>query len=191
MSGDFGKQQFQQQQFKHKPSDMAKAGVDHESIREMLKVPAKGLLITGILSVLMVIVGTVGGIIYGSTQTDKIVRNLVWQMYGVDTKAPREAGQQETKAAKEAEERREKQANTVMTLVFGGIVIGALTLCAIYFFAVSGGVLMGQLRNYKLCKLACILALIPVVSPMIVLGIPFGIMGLAKLNKPEVKKAFS
>lgn len=189
MSGDFGNQQFQQQQFKHKPSDMARAGHDHESIRESLKMPAKGLLITGILSVLLVIGGTVGTLIYGAAQRDEIVRNLIWNIYGVDVNA--DVSQvQETKKMKEANERRDKQANTVLTLLIGGIIIVCLTLCAVYLFAVSGGILMGQLSNYKVCKIACIMALIPVISPLIVVGIPFGIMGLAKLNKPEVKRAF-
>ena len=63
MSGDFGSQQFQQQQFKHKPSDMANAALDHDTIRQELKMPAKGLLITGLLSVVLVIGGTMGSLV--------------------------------------------------------------------------------------------------------------------------------
>ena len=192
MSGDFGSQQFQQQQFKHKPSDMANAALDHDTIRQELKMPAKGLLITGLLSVVLVIGGTMGSLVYGTASKDKLVRHLIWNIYGVDVNAEpdRASRNQQTKAAEEDAERRDKQANTVLTLLIGGVIIVALTLCAIYFFAVSGGILMGQLRNYKVCKIACILAMIPVLSPLLVLGIPFGMMGLAKLNKPEVKRAF-
>jgi len=192
MSGDFGKQQFQQQQFKHKPSDIAKS-VDHDAVRESLKLPAKGLLITGLLSMLIVVFGTVGGLVYGGAQKDKFVNNLVWQIYGVnevEEKLDRN-NQRDPKAAQKASERRAAQATTVMTLSIGAAIIGAAVLCAFYCFAISGGVLMGQLRNYNLCRLACIVALIPVISPLIVVGIPFGIIGLAKLNKPGVKRAFS
>ena len=112
MSGNFGQQQFQRQQFRHKPSDMAKRDVDHDAIRDKLKVPAKGLLITGILSVLIVIGGTAGGLIYGSTQTEQIVRDLTWRIYGVD-----EADesllrlQRNSKKAKDAAARRQTRTN--------------------------------------------------------------------------------
>jgi len=193
MSGDFGNQQFQRQQFKHKPKDMAKANIDHESIRQELSTPAKGLLYSGILSVILVIGATVGSLVYGATQTKSIVRNLVWNMYGIDTDADTTGGNRfkRSKAEKELEASREKQANTMMTLAIGVIIILGISMCAVYFFAISGGILMGQLSNYKVCRLACILALIPVVSPLIVVGIPFGLMGLAKLKKPEVKRAFN
>ena len=192
MSGDFGQQQFQRQQFKHKPSDIARE-VDHEVIREQLKLPSKGLLATGLLSVILVVLGTIGGLIYGGSQTEQIVDNLVWQIYGVNRKVEKldRNNRPDPKAAKAAQEKRAAQATTVLTLTIGGIIIGSAVLCAFYCFSIAGGVLMGQLRNYNLCRVACILALIPVISPLIVVGIPFGIIGLSKLSKPEVKRAFS
>jgi len=191
MSGDFGSQQFQRQQFKHKPSDIAKA-VDHDVIREQMSLPAKGLFATGLISVILVILATIGGLYYGSTAREEIVDNLVWNMFGVNRQAEvlDRNNRVDPKAAKKAQEQRDAQATTVMTLTIGGIIIAAAVLCAFYCFAISGGILMGQLRNYNLCRMACILALIPVISPLIVVGIPFGIIGLSRLNKPEVKRAF-
>jgi hypothetical protein len=192
MSGDFGKQLFQKQQFRHKPSDMVQQ-VDHDMVREKLRLPARGLFGTGLLSVILVILGTIGGLVYGGAQREQLVDNLVWQIYGVNR-------QQESldrnnlpdpKAVKEAQAKRDAQANMVLTLTIGGIIIGAAVLCAFYCFAIAAGVLMGQLRNYRLCRLACILALIPVISPLLVAGIPFGILGLTQLNKPQIKKAFA
>ncbi|MGI9519265.1 MAG: hypothetical protein ACR2NP_19600 [Pirellulaceae bacterium] len=193
MSGDFGQQQFQRQQFRHKPSDLAKSGVDHESIKAKLKIPSLGLLITGIISVVLVLAGTVGGLIYGSSQTERIQRELVTRMFGAEEEeaSSTRVRRQTTKKEKERKELRQSRANTVLTLSLGGVIISALMLCSFYVFAVAGGILMGQLRNYQVCKIACIMALIPVISPLLVAGIPFGIIGLAKLRNPEVKKAFT
>ena len=132
-----------------------------------------------------------GGLLYGSVQTDAIVEDLVFQFYGPEPSPPdgRRSFSEEEKEANEI--RRKKQGDTVLLLVIGGILILSLAMCAVYMFAVAAGVLMGQRKNYKLCRLACIIALIPVLSPLLVVGIPFGMMGLAKLGKPEVRKAFS
>ena len=190
MSSDFGQQQFQRQQFKHKASDLAKA-VDKDAIREMLKVPAKGLFFSGLLSLVLIIGGTVGGLIYGSGQTEKLVDNLVWQIFGenrLEEAAAKNAKQ--SKALEKAKERRDAQAQTVLTLSIGGSIIAASVLCAIQCCSIAGGVLMGQLHNYKLCRMACIIAMVPVLSPLVVVGIPFGFMGLMKLKRTDVKRAF-
>ena len=34
--------------------------------------------VTGLLSVILVVLGTIGGLIYGSAVTDKLVDNIVW-----------------------------------------------------------------------------------------------------------------
>jgi len=172
---------------------MVSKDVDHDAIRDELKVPAKGLLYSGLLSVVLVVIGTIGGLVYGGVQTDKIVDNLVWQMYGVDQRPEKldRSNRRDPDKDKKDKERRDAQANTVLTLTIGGAIIAASTLAAFYCVAVAGGVLMGQLRNYRMCRVACIVALIPLVSPLIVVGIPFGIIGLAKLRKPGVKRAFN
>ncbi len=152
MSSDFGQQQFQRQQFRHKPSDAGRSEIDH----------------------------------------DRIQRELVWRMFGVQEDEPTSLGarRRETKKEEERKELRESRANTVLTLALGGVIISSLTLLSFYVFAVAGGVMMHQLRNYQLCRVACILAMIPVISPLIVVGIPFGVIGLAKLRDPDVKRAF-
>ncbi len=192
MSGDFGTQQFQRQQFKHKPSDLARS-IDHDAVRQELKVPARGLFVSGLLSVVLVLLGTVGALVYGGAQRDQLVDNLVWNIFGVNRQQEKldRNNRPDPKAEKKAKERRDAQATTVLTLTVGGVIIGAAMLSAFYCFAVAGGILMGQLTNYHLCRVACILALIPILSPLIVVGIPFGVMGLAKLRRREVKRAFS
>jgi len=187
MSGDFGQQQFQRQQFKHKSTDVGKA-VDIETVRSSLKLPARGLFATGLLSIVLVLLGTVGAFVYGSSQTEAIADNLVWQIFGVDRNAQAEG--KITKFIEDEMERQDAQANAVLTISVGVLIITAAVLAAVYSLSMAGGILLGQLNNYKLCKIACIVALVPILSPLVVVGIPFGLMGLMKLRNPDVKKAF-
>ena len=187
MSGDFGQQQFQRQQFKHKATDVGKS-VDGETIRKSLNVPAKGLFFCGLLSIVLVVLGTIGAFVYGSSQTETMVDNLVWQIFGVDRTA--KPSGKTTKFMEEEKERQDAQANAVLTVSVGVLIISAALLAAVYSLSMAGGILMGQLNNYKLCQIACIVAMVPVLSPLVVVGIPFGLMGFLKLRNPDVKKAF-
>ncbi len=65
------------------------------------------------------------------------------------------------------------------------IQLACLTLIAI------GSAKMGHLESYKLGRFAGILACIPMVSPFIILGIPFGIWSLRLLGRDEIKTAFN
>ena len=49
---------------------------------------------------------------------------------------------------------------------------------------------MQKLQNYQLAMTACIVAMVPCISPCCVFGLPFGIWALVVLNKPEVKSQF-
>ena len=191
MSGDFGQQQFQQQQFKHKAKDLAKNKVDTDKIKACLRLPAQGLFISGLISVILTVGGAAGFLVYGSTKKDEIVAELTWRMFGVDEEVESERGNANSKKAKAAKKKRDSQANAAMTLLIGGIIITGLILSSFYIFAVSGGLLMGQLRNHKVCRIACIIACIPILSPLLVVGIPFALIGLKKLSNREVKKTFT
>ncbi len=188
MSSDFGQQQFQKQQFKHKPSDTVKP-IDHDSVRNSLKTAARGLLITGVLSAVISLTCLVGGIIYSATNKVEIQRYWVYQLFGEEIKL-NASGRGDSKKTKELKERRDSQAQAAFTLVLGGVTIGCLALSSVYMLYISAGILLVQLRSYRMCKFACILALIPGISPLLVLGMPFGIIGLRQLNKREVRKAF-
>ena len=54
-----------------------------------------------------------------------------------------------------------------------------------------GALRMMSLRNYGLCMVAAVLAIIPCTSPCCCLGIAAGIWALVVLTRPEVKQAFS
>jgi hypothetical protein len=47
------------------------------------------------------------------------------------------------------------------------------------------------MKNYSLARSAAIVAVIPLIGPCCVLGIPFGIWALVALGKPGVQEAFS
>jgi len=53
-----------------------------------------------------------------------------------------------------------------------------------------GGLRMMSLRNYGLCMVAAVLAVIPCTAPCCCLGIAAGIWALVILTRPEVKQAF-
>jgi len=53
-----------------------------------------------------------------------------------------------------------------------------------------GGAKMAFLESYSLARVAALLACIPIITPFIIIGIPFGIWGLILLNDPRVKAAY-
>ncbi|MHC2067672.1 hypothetical protein ACYFX5_09390 [Bremerella sp. T1] len=57
-------------------------------------------------------------------------------------------------------------------------------------FVLYGAVQMKSLTNYSIAKAAAIVAMIPLLGPCCVLGIPFGIWAIIVLGKPEVRDAF-
>jgi hypothetical protein len=58
-------------------------------------------------------------------------------------------------------------------------------------FVLYGAISMRNMKNYSLARSAAIVAVIPLIGPCCVLGIPFGIWALVALGKPGVQEAFS
>jgi hypothetical protein len=52
------------------------------------------------------------------------------------------------------------------------------------------GIFMMQRISYSSTRIGAILACIPLLSPFLILGIPFGIWALVVLNRPDIKAAF-
>jgi hypothetical protein len=65
-----------------------------------------------------------------------------------------------------------------------------IVFLAVHAWVLSGAIRMRQLRGYKRAKAACIVAVIPCLSPCYLIGIPFGIWGLVALNDPAVRDGF-
>jgi hypothetical protein len=189
MSSDFNQQLFQRTQFKHKPSDLVQA-VDHEAVKKSLAVPARGLAVTGILSVALAMGGLFGGFLYSFNNEVDIKEYWSYQIFGDEPEPERTSRRPDSKKEEERKARKANKDQAAFTIVMGVIGIGGMALGAMYMVFAVAGLMMGQLRKYRLCRIACILAMIPGISPLIVGGIPFGIIGLKKLSNRDTKKAF-
>ena len=71
-----------------------------------------------------------------------------------------------------------------------GAVISSLIGLAVAVFLVWGALKMQRLEGHGIALAACILALVPCISPCCVIGLPFGIWGLVVINDQNVKQAF-
>lgn len=71
-----------------------------------------------------------------------------------------------------------------------GILQGIIGLAA-GGFVIYGSQQMMKLQSYSLATAACIVSMVPCVSPCCITGIPIGIWGLVILNDPQVKAAFT
>ena len=58
-------------------------------------------------------------------------------------------------------------------------------------FVLYGATRMLKLRNYSTARSASVVAMIPMVGPCCILGIPFGIWAFVVLSKPDVRDSFS
>lgn len=76
----------------------------------------------------------------------------------------------------------------VSLLLLNLLVFGSYFLCALLI--AIGGAKMAFMESYPLARWGAILACIPVISPFIVWGIPFGIWALVVLGDPNVQAAF-
>ncbi|MCC9656741.1 hypothetical protein [Rhodopirellula halodulae] len=53
-----------------------------------------------------------------------------------------------------------------------------------------GGAQMGHFKSYTLARLGAILSCIPIITPLVFVGIPFGIWALRLLALPEIRQQF-
>jgi len=68
-----------------------------------------------------------------------------------------------------------------------------LVVAAFFFTAILvavGGAKMAFMESYLMARIGAALACIPLISPFVVWGIPFGIWALIVLSDPKVKAAF-
>ena len=58
-------------------------------------------------------------------------------------------------------------------------------------FILFGAIKMKNRRSYAIARAAAIVAMLPLVGPCCILGIPFGIWAFITLGKPGVRQSFS
>jgi len=73
---------------------------------------------------------------------------------------------------------------------FIGMVGGAVAFVLLQSIILAAAINMLRKKQFSLCRLGGILACIPVCSPCLVLGIPFGIWALILLGKPGIQGSF-
>jgi hypothetical protein len=76
-----------------------------------------------------------------------------------------------------------------VTAVQGGSMAVSVAFLLLQLVVLIGAIRMLQVRSWGLCLAACIVAVVPCVSPCLILGIPFGIWGLVVLMREDVKLA--
>jgi len=77
-----------------------------------------------------------------------------------------------------------KETQLMVRMIWGVVMLGANIVTLI------GGLRMQRLTGYSFARIGAIIAIIPCVSPCLLLGIPFGIWGMSALNDQDVRKAF-
>ena len=82
----------------------------------------------------------------------------------------------------------EEEARDVSSIVTSIVILAFMFLFGA--IVLVGAVSMLRLRSYRAARLAAIVAMVPVISPLVVLGVPFGIWAMALLGRPEVKARF-
>jgi hypothetical protein len=82
----------------------------------------------------------------------------------------------------------------VRVLLVHGVPVEEFLVVAAFFFTAIviavGGAKMAFMESYSMARIGAALACIPLISPFVVWGIPFGIWALIVLNDPKVKAAF-
>jgi hypothetical protein len=82
----------------------------------------------------------------------------------------------------------EQEAMIWFSGIAGLIIGGIMSVCGIVI--IIGSVKMMRLKSYGLAMTACILAMLPLLSPCCCIGLPVGIWGVVVLCNPQVKAAF-
>jgi hypothetical protein len=158
--------------------DDRSGGGDDRVIRrakELVKAPAIGLIIIGILSAL----GAVG---YGINMASFDVQ---WEQ------AVKDQEQKNANMTPQQKQEMQDMMNNIKEPARVAVGVFALTALAVGAIALLGGVKMMGLRGRGLAYTGAVLSMIPCVSGCCLAGIPLGIWVIMTLNKPEVKAGFA
>ncbi|MFL5244545.1 MAG: serine/threonine-protein kinase [Gemmataceae bacterium] len=141
--------------------------MDQEMLRLQIKVPAVGLMLTGAVAVVF---WSIMALVFAGAERQ-------W-WHGQETYLP----------PMQNWAQRPTSVHLVTDLFIGGVVI--LALAAAVSLLVSGARSMMRLDRFEFAVFASIWAMIPWSGPGILVGIPFGILSLIILHKPNVRAAF-
>jgi hypothetical protein len=98
----------------------------------------------------------------------------------------------ESLAVREAREKREKQLKAEGDFISAATVFLAFMMLVLLNSIVLAGALnMRKLRKHRSAVTAAGIAIIPIISPLLIVGIPFGVWAMVKLSDPEIKRYFT
>ena len=72
-----------------------------------------------------------------------------------------------------------------------GFLIKVFVVFSAHLLILVGATQMWRNRSYGLAVTACVVSLIPVLTPALILGIPVGLWGLIVLRRGDVRSAFA
>ena len=162
--------------------------VSRETILKQVKGPAMSLIIVSSIAIAVTIgAGAVG---LGARVQD-FFNDEEFVMDEKDTNVTDVRGKrlskEEVDDIKQANKRQQDEATF---LAVSMMAVPGLALLLLYSIVLIGAIKMKNLQSYKSSIIAGALSVVPVLSPLVIVGIPFGIWALIVLNKSHVKNAF-
>jgi predicted Ser/Thr protein kinase len=167
---------------------------DREAIRQQVRGPGTGLIVSGVLGLLPVVLLCVGIPLSWAVLVPQLRPESIQDSVTAVVIPPPQAsvglGQPPVILA-QVGPRQSLDAMPTWASLVGALIVGLVCVVALpaSILLILGGMKMRQLRNYGLAYLAAIVALLPL-GPQWLVSLPMGIWALAVLGRPEVKAAF-
>jgi hypothetical protein len=92
---------------------------------------------------------------------------------------------------KERRIREEKLAAEGNFLSLSTVFVAAMSLIIVNAVVLTGAIKMLHLQRHPYAVTAAAMAIIPLLSPLAIVGIPFGVWAMIKLGNPEIKRYFT
>lgn len=140
---------------------------------------------TGLIAVSSLFIGAVFlvGLWYAASETAKMMSAEP------EYTLPVKGESAELRRERERLERMQQSERNFITFALVSITVLISVVCSSVVLA--GGIKMRQLKSYRFAYAAAAFATIPVLSPLLVLGIPFGVWALVIIQDKEIKRYFS
>lgn len=169
-----------QKSTEHLTSKMPK--LTREQALKEVRRPAIGLISISALNLGLALISIFATVIYQGLQ-------LIEPSDGdVAYSAPKENESKQERELRIAREEKQKAEGNFISL--STVFVAAMTIILVNAIVLSGGIKMLHLQKHSHAVTAAAISIIPILSPLLIVGIPFGIWAMIKLGNPEVKRYF-
>jgi hypothetical protein len=152
-----------------------------QALRE-IRIPATGLIVVASLALAL----TIGSFVVTAGIS------AAQMLFGTGTEAAYEAPDpsetREERLARKKLETRLKAEGSVLAMAIAFVAV--MTVVLMNAVILVGSLKMRKLQSRGWSSAAAAFAIIPLLSPLVVAGIPFGIWAMIKMANPEVKRYF-